>query len=233
MEKEKAKWIAIGGIGIVGIGAGALLYMEHIKRAAIEDYVSEAKELENKYKELGADGEISEDDKRIIQSYIDALRIKEEYIKGKGWLIDLINAIAVLFGVATAYKVTPQVVQYIMKRWPPKKPEFKCPIDGEKFESEYQLKKHMEEEHPVKENTDAAYNAFTALPEYLQETIATISAFYSGMEREARQRWDSLPEPTRTIVLLAIAIACAIIIVYTLGAFALELSPIITGIAAA
>ena len=232
VKKDNTNIMVIGGVVLVVSAVG--VYYIYSKNALISDYLKLVKDYEREYNEYGADGEIDPDERAILENKIRALETLEEEIKSKGFIIDLINALAALGIIVIAYKVTATVIKYVMRRWPPRPPNFICPKCSKDLHTDYRLKRHIEQEHPVV-NPDAGADAWTLiqqLPQWIIDLIGAVGEISVVLTVNITKAWDSIPRETQIILIIAIIAAIAIIIALSCGFLSPELLPIAAACAA-
>lgn len=225
-EKNNGTVLVAGGV-IIAVSALGIYYI-YSKNAEINEYLALAKDYEIEYKEFGADGEIDEDEQAILENKVRVMNTLEEKIKSKGFIIDLIGALAKLGIIVIAYKVTTSVLKYVMKRWPPRPPDFICPACGDNLYTDDRLKRHIEQEHPVA-NPDAGTDAWTLLqhlPQWLIDLIGVVGEFSATLQANITKAWDSIPRETQIVLIIAILVAVALLIAFSCGFLSPELAPI-------
>jgi len=198
----------IGG-GLITAGVAGIYYT-YSKDSLIKEYVELVKDYEREYKEFGRDGEISRDENRILTDKADRLRGLEDLIKQKGWGVDLLDALAKLGIIALLYKITPGVIDYIMRKYPPPGSTV-CPICHKDLHTMYRLRRHLEKKHSPKpqDNPEArdAWDIIQDLPQWALDMIATLTElfeeFYSYLGKAVE---DIPPEVWFMIAVIAILI---------------------------
>lgn len=219
--------LLVGGGAVISV-AGVAAYYIYSKNQLIDEYLKLAASYQEEYERYGADGEIDETEEAKLDVKRERLEYLEWLIAQKGWLIDLINALARLGIVFIGYKITVNVLKYVWKRWPPKPPSFECPECGEDLHTDYRLKRHLEEDHPeltpTEEEAQDAWDYLQTLPQWLIDVISNW-----GPVVIVRKEWDAWDEPLDIKIAKVIAVvAWSIVIIIVVWFLAPLLIPFIT-----
>lgn len=196
--------LVIAGTIVGGIVA-YYAYREYLKHSLIKDYIDEVKSYAAQY--------ASTHNIDVLELAERALRAKEEVIKREGFFGELLTGLAKLGIIAVGGLATYGVIVWIKRRYPPKPPEYICPICRIDLHSEWRLKKHIEEIHRPAGDTSEAQSLFNQLPKWIQDLIIALS----GVGEEIKKRWDALPPDTRFALVMAITIVILILVAFSLG----------------
>lgn len=209
VKKDNTKLMIIGGVVVVVSAVG--IYYLYSENVLISDYLKLVKDYEREYKEYGADGEIDEDEQAILENKRRAMEALEEEIKSKGFWINLIEALSVLGIIGIIYKVTPKVIDYIIKKWPPRPPHFICPKCDKDLKTDYRLRRHLEKEHPVVDPAPGA-DAWTLI-QHLPQWILDWMVISTGqiLLDNITKGWEDIP-PAVQIILIGLALAALVLI---------------------
>ena len=235
-EPRRVNWGLLVGGGAVITVAGAAAYYIYSKNKLIDEYLKLVKSYEEEYQRYGADGEIDETEKAKLEEKAERLDYLEWLIAQKGWLFDLLSALAKLGIVFIGYKITVNVIKYIWKRWPPggQTPTYPCPEPGcdEIFDSEYQWSHHIKTAHPVIDPLPAAtvWPLIQQLPHWLIDMIGVVGGFSVLLAENIVKAWSSIPLETQIAIILLVLAAVAIIMAITFSLFSPVLAPIATGL---
>lgn len=211
-KKDNTKIMVIGGVIIIVTAAG--VYYIYSRNALINEYLKLVIDYEREYKEFGADGEIDEDEAAILENKRRAMETLEKEIEDKGLIPNILIELGKLGIIATIGYVTISVIKYIMRRWPPKPPNFICPECGKDLHTDHRLKRHLEKEHPEKKpSEDSARDAWDYLVELPQWLIDLISSW--GPVEIVQKRWDEWDAPldVKIAAIIAVVAWCIVIII--------------------
>lgn len=226
--------LLVGGGAVIAVSAAAMYYI-YSKNQLIDEYLKLAKSYEEEYERYGADGEIDETERAKLDAKAERLEYLEWLIAQKGWLFDLIDALARLGIVFIGIKVTVNVIKYIWKRHPPggQIPTYTCPQCGKDFDSEYQLKRHMEE-HPVIDTSPAAdvWPLIQQLPGWIINMIGVVGDFSVLLAENIGNAWGSIPLEVQIAIIILVLAAIVIIMAITFSFLSPALAPIAAGLAA-
>ena len=227
--------LLVGGGAVIAVSAAALYYM-YSKNQLINEYLKLVKSYEEEYQRYWADGVLDETEQEKLEIKIDRLEYLEWLIAQKGWLVDLITALRELLIIAIPGYVTIKVIKYIWKRHPPggQTITYPCPKCDEEFDSEYQLRRHMAEEHPVIDTSPAAgvWPLIQQLPQWIIDMIGVVGDFSVLLAENIGKAWDSISPEQQIALIILILAALAIVMAITFSFLSPSLGPIAIGLAA-
>ena len=207
--------LVVGGGAVIAVSAAAIYYV-YSKNQLIDEYLKLVASYDEEYQRYMADGVIDETEQKKLKDKGDRLSFLEELIRSKGWIVDLLEALAKLGIVAIIYKVTPKVIDYISRRYPPPGSTV-CPKCNKDLHSLWRLKRHLEREHKTKpiDTPEArdAWDAINQLPQWLLDVIAVVSGLGDTF-------WEYVGKPVTEIspeiwlVIVLAVLACILIIVF-------------------
>lgn len=234
--RQVDKGLLIGGGAVIAVSAAAMYYI-YSKNKLIDEYLALVKSYEEEYERYYADGEIDETEKAKLDNKAERLEYLEWLIAQKGWLYDLIDALARLGIVFIGYKITVNVIKYIWKRHPPggQIPTYPCPEPGcnEVFDTEYRLKRHMDE-HPVVDTSPAAevWPLIQQLPGWIVDMIGVVGEGSVLLAENIGNAWGSIPLEIQIAIIILVLAAIVIIMAITFSFLSPALAPIAVGLAA-
>ena len=226
--------LVVGGGAVIAASAAAAYYI-YSKNQLINEYVTLVKSYEEEYQDYWADGvPPNETEQEKLDFKVDRLEYLEWLIAQKGWLHDLITALAKLGIVFIGYKITVNVIKYLWKRHPPggQIPTYPCPQCDEVFDTEYQLKRHMEE-HPVIDPSPAAdvWPLIQQLPSWIINMIGVVGEGSVLLAENIAKAWGDIPLEVQIALIILVLVAVVIIMAITFSFLSPALSPVAVGLA--
>jgi len=226
--------LLVGGGAVIAVSAAAIYYMQS-KNKLIDEYTTLVKSYEEEYDRYWADGEKPDEAEQAkLEFKVDRLGFLEWLIAQKGWLFDLIDALAKLGIVFIGYKITSNVIKWIWKRRPPggQIPTYTCPQCGKDFDSEYQLKRHMKD-HPVVDTSPAAdaWTLIQQLPQWIINMIGVVGEGSALIAENIVKAWSSIPLEVQIAIIILVLAAVVIIMAITFSFLSPILVPIAAGLA--
>ena len=226
--------LVVGGGAVITV-AGAAAYYIYSKNKLIDEYLTLVKSYEEEYQRYYADGEIDEAEQEKLDFKVDRLEYLEWLIAQKGWLHDLITALAKLGIVFIGYKITVNVIKYLWKRHPPggQIPTYPCPQCDEVFDTEYQLKRHVNTHHPVIDPSPAAdvWPLIQQLPGWIINMIGVVGEGSVLLAENIAKAWGDIPLEVQIAIIILVLVAVVIIMAITFSFLSPALSPVAVGLA--
>jgi hypothetical protein len=219
-EREPIVRVEVGhlaiGIGLLSIGIGVFAIADYFsKRKLIDEYITEARAYREALIRAYEDGVVDESEQKFLNDLQNSLSRKEKAIEAAGLGHELVKALQATFGVIiayTAYKVTSRLVDYWVRKYRP--PKWKCPLDGKVFDSEEELRRHLEEDHKATTDTskyDALVDALAETPDWFKGIVADALGWTFEQVENIKQWWDTLPPEQKIVIGVAIAIVILLI----------------------
>ena len=224
---DRTRWglVAFGG-GLAVLG-GWLFYSEWAKRQLIEEFMSEVHELRAFYMTAIADGELDENELRLIGDLEQAIETKEKQLEREGLIPEILDRLAKIGIIVTAGFIAAKVVVWLLKHYKPPGSglhTFTCPSCGAVFSTEEALNGHVRDVHGVNPAGAAeAYEAFQQTPAWVQSLVAATADVGEWLRQPG---WQGVPN----WALLAIALACILLIALSWGLLSPQLAPVAAAI---
>ena len=220
LEVGKEVGYAIMGFGLLAIGLGIIAAASYLsKRKLIEEYINEAELYNQSLLNAWKDGVIDEDEEKFLNHLQFLLERKEDLIRSSGLENALASAVSNIFGIPLAILaggyVTAKLIRELGKRYRP--PRYTCPIDGEEFRSEDELKRHLQEDHSATaevEQYSTLWNEFQQTPNTFKGIVADIMGWTWEQINRGVEWFNSLPLEQKIAIGIALAIAILLAIAF-------------------
>ena len=213
MEKEKA-----AGRGLCVLGGGiavASITYYFIRTEVVREYIREVEVYRKTLIEAYKDGEVSESERRLLESLESEKESKERTIRETGLIAQLRNALRDLGIFVGITGITASVVIYMWRRYRPPGRVWECPKCKRTFTNENALHRHLDEEHSYSPDPyiyTALIYALDTTPVWFLDSVAVLSGIATSKLRDIKNWWNGLSGTDKVLFGIILAVIVLLIV---------------------